>query len=313
MTRNRANLLTQNRENKEALMDTHIPHLDVGSGRHLGALTLFPLWSDARHLGGLSWNNRCLHVQEADGGSVPRLAVHNRASKATVLIEGDVLVGGLQHRMAASTRLIPAGASESVDVLCVEQGRWGGEREHRLDGHRAAPSVRHANVGRGAPERQGEVWRRIARYDRELGASGTSSMLDHLDHDVNEREAVERMLPMPGQRGVVVGIGGQVIGAELFGSSRALTDRWQGLVRGAWLDARLAPAARTTSHDARSFVRGLGRLRLEVQEQRTGVRAVTAKRDSLRISGVSRIEPDGTPVPLHLMAFDESHFLLEYA
>ena len=36
-------------------MDIRIPHLDVGSGRQVGALTLFPIWSDAPHLHGLSW------------------------------------------------------------------------------------------------------------------------------------------------------------------------------------------------------------------------------------------------------------------
>lgn len=293
-------------------METHIPHLDVGSGRHLGPLTLFPIWSDARHLRGLCWTTSALGVEETDGGSVPRLRVQNRGARSAVLIEGDVLVGGFQHRMAASTRVIPGHATTDVDVLCIEQGRWGGDREHRLDGRRGAPSVRHANVA-GDGARQGDVWRRIARYDRELGASGTSSMLDHLEGDAEGIDVAQVMRPMAGQRGVVVGIGGRVIGAELFGSARALAARWDGLVRAAQLDARLAPSVRTTSHDARSFVRGLGRLRLDVAEHLVGASAIAAKHDALRISGVARIESDGTPVPLHLMAFDDSHFLLEYA
>src|SRR5205807_1733495 len=107
---------------------------------------------------------------------VPCLEVLNRAARPTVLIEGDVLAGGLQHRMAASTRVVPAHSRDRVDVLCIEQGRWSGGAAHRADGHRAAPTVRHANLGRGGSERQGEVWRRIGRYDRDFGASSTSSM-----------------------------------------------------------------------------------------------------------------------------------------
>lgn len=40
---------------------------------------------------------------------------------------------------------------------------------------------------------------------------------------------------------MIVGIGGRVVGMGLFGSSRDLTARWDGLVQAAQLDARMAP------------------------------------------------------------------------
>ena len=106
-------------------MSTHLPRLDVGSGRQRGALTLFPVWIDEPSVRGLEWSTTGLDVGELPtGASVGRLVVGNPTPRPAVLLEGDLLVGGMQHRMAASSTLLPARESMAVDVLCVEHGRW---------------------------------------------------------------------------------------------------------------------------------------------------------------------------------------------
>lgn len=287
-------------------MTISIPHLDVGSGRHAGALSVFPVWTDAPHLRGIVWSTDVLEASELDDGAeVERLQVTNRSPRMTALIEGDLLVGGRQHRMAARSRLLGAGTREEVDVLCVEQGRWSGSGGHSASGLRAAPSVRFGNADPRGLDAQGEVWRRISRYDRELGRSRTSSMLDHLGTDPERH--IGRM---PGQRGVIIGIGGRVVGAEIFGSARALAARWDGLLRAARLDARLAAPLPTSSSQARRFARTLGAARLEVADESPLTRSVDARTDALRVSGLVRTG-SGHDAPIHLMAFDPAHPLLE--
>jgi hypothetical protein len=288
-------------------MNLHLPHLDVGSGRRRGGLTLFPVWIDEPSVHGIGWRTSGLAVGELPGdASVGQLVVENPAPRPTVLLEGDLLVGGMQHRMAASSTLLPAHEAMPVDVLCVEHGRWSGERMHRSTGRRASYAVRQGNlVGR---ERSGsaqtEVWARVARYDREFTASPTSSMLDHLDRV--DDEPVRRM---SGQRGVIVGIGGRVIGMELFGSSSGLAARWDGLVRAAQLDARMAPMHATPAQAARDFVRALGRTEFLDGERAGLATAVRSTGGPLTVSGVRLPH---APM-LHLTAFDDTHPLLAAA
>src|SRR4051812_24803892 len=152
-------------------MNTKLPHLDVGSGRQSGALTAFPVWTDAPSMSGIDWSIGGLAVGELDeGASVGRLRVENPSRRSAVLLEGDLLVGGLQNRMAAASRMLAPRQADTVDVVCVEQGRWDGADEHRPSGLRGAPSVRHGNLMRRDGGAQGEVWRRIARYEAEFGS-----------------------------------------------------------------------------------------------------------------------------------------------
>jgi hypothetical protein len=132
-------------------------------------------------------------------------------------------------------------------------------------------------------------------------------MLEHLRRD--EAPAIKRM---PGQRGVVVGIGGRVLGLELFGSSRGLASRWDGLVQAAWLDARSAPAVPTPSWQARKLIRALGSLALGVGGAQGSYRAVRFDEGPLRVSGIAAAHAPAL-APIHLTAFDDAHPLLQEA
>jgi hypothetical protein len=289
-------------------MNTQIPHLDVGSGRQCGALTVFPVWVDAPSVRGLEWSTTALEVGEMPDADVNRLVVGNPATRPTVLLEGDLLVGGMQHRMAASSTVLPGEDALTVDVLCVEAGRWSGEHLHRSTGRRASYAVRQGGLAafeRGAS--QSEVWSRVSRYDRRFGSSPTSSMLDHLDRV--DDEPVRRM---SGQRGVIIGVGGRVLGMELFGSSKGLAARWDGLVQAAQLDARLAAPVPTRSQAARDFVRALGRTSLRDGGAAGMAAAVRSDHGPLRVSGVRGAHLPEAPL-LHLAAFDDSHPLLAAA
>ncbi len=129
-------------------------------------------------------------------------------------------------------------------------------------------------------------------------------MLDHLDRI--DDEPIRRM---SGQRGVIIGIGGRVIGMELFGSSRGLAARWDGLIRAAQLDARMAPDRATPAQAARDFVRALGRTSLRDGERAGLATAVRSDHGPLRASGVRGASLPGAPL-LHLTAFDDTHPLL---
>ena len=269
--------------------------LHVGHGTSFGAVTLFPVWTDAPGRGGLDWSGVGLRVAEREGEPVVgELVVQNTGTKPIVLLEGDLLAGGWQDRMVAASTIVDCREARVVEVVCVEHGRWGGDQAHGARGRRGAASVqygldraRHPEPRSGQNDQncreqhepaQYQVWQRIGRFETELGGTASSSMLDHLGRA--PRVDAGRL---PGQRGVVVGIGGVVAWGELFGSTAGLASRWTGLLNAAMLDAQLAPAAKTPASAARHFVSGW---------------AAMPAMDTQALAAIAETTLDFDPVPL---------------
>src|SRR3954452_9794290 len=120
-----------------------MPNIHVGRGAERGALTIFPIWGEYAGSRGYTTQIEDAVLSEQDGGpSVESLTVTNPAEKPMLMLEGQILEGGWQNRMLARSCLVPAQADWAVDVVCVEPGRWGGERAHRAFNRRASNRVR---------------------------------------------------------------------------------------------------------------------------------------------------------------------------
>src|SRR5215469_4017620 len=138
---------------------TTIPDLHVGHGITLGPVTMFPVWADAVPLRNVVTGTAArVSVSELpDRAAVPHLTVTNLGPKPALLLEGELLEGGLQTRALAVDLLIAPGTSVVVDVACVEQGRWGGASGHTHRARRASASVQHRLRG-DTTSRQHYVW-----------------------------------------------------------------------------------------------------------------------------------------------------------
>lgn len=288
-------------------MNDRIPPLHVGQGTTLGALTVFPVWIESEPVRGLEWRPSSLRVSERAGSPVVgELVAQNASRQPLVALEGDLVTGGWQDRMLAASVILAPGEARMLDALCVEHGRWSGAQAHSAAGRRAALGVRHQNLAaRRRPDRnaQHDVWGRIARYDTALGGSATATLSAHLDRTTLDVRRLPR--PIAGQRGVIVGVGGRILGAELFGSPRGLALRWRGILEAAVLDARLAPERSTQAEAARGFARVVAGMRLEVGVESPESRAIASTRGSVRATGLARESL------VHLSLLDESHPVLE--
>jgi len=211
-------------------------------------------------------------VAEREGSPVVgELVLTNVGVKAALLLEGELLEGGWQHRVLQHDLVLAAGASLVAAVACVEAGRWEGDAGHRRTARRASPSVRGPLNTAPMEDRQQEVWRRVARYDAAFGASKTSSYVDHLDRLENADGSVEqaallaqarRVRPLPGQRGVMVGLAGQPVLVEVYPSTSSLGAHLGELLAGMLLDAAAGglAAEATPGRRARRLAGRLDRL-----------------------------------------------------
>lgn len=235
---------------------TKIPALHVGQAIEAGPVTLFPVWTDAPGVRGVQTGTAAsVAVTELESGpSVSSLVLENLGAKPVLLLEGELLEGGWQTRALVRDVILAPRESRVVEVACVEQNRWAGAAVHDRRGRRATNSVQAALR---APDRQARVWDDVRRYDDALGATATSSLADHLDR-VPQAVAPR---PLPGQSGVIVGVAGQPIALELFGSQSALAAHLPGIVEAATLEAMLHPRVeRVPARRARRFAEAVEKI-----------------------------------------------------
>ncbi len=226
--------------------------LDLHLGRPLvrGGLTLFPVWNgQAVMTRGYDLRSSLLHVDERAGSPVVgELVVRNDGARPALVLEGELLEGGQQHRAAARSALVGAGQAHLLEVRCVEQGRWHGSTSHVRFGRRAPVSVR---TGRD----QSEVWQRVHDLEQRYDASGTHSLLEVTGRAAaRAAESVAGLRPLPFTCGLLVGVGGQPAMLEVFDSPRSFAQAWDALVRSVAVDALSTAPVPTPGRRARRFL-----------------------------------------------------------
>ncbi|HEY2845776.1 MAG TPA: DUF6569 family protein, partial [Bryobacteraceae bacterium] len=195
----------------------------------------------------------------AGGAEVNRLVLVNNSKRPLLLLAGEVVTGGKQDRIIGKDRLVPA-ESDPVDlsVFCVEPGRWV-ERSSTFNapaaksvmGAMVQPSVRSKAM---AEKNQQQVWDEVrnARGGAALGLSAPAQAQveasssyaavienDEVQHKLEavaapmqeEYQSVIRQLRDKNAVGVVVAVNGEVIWADIFGSTKLLEKYWPKLVR----------------------------------------------------------------------------------
>ncbi|MFH1329164.1 MAG: DUF6569 family protein [Actinomycetota bacterium] len=228
--------------------------LRFGEPQQSGPLTMVPVFHDGeavpyRLFAGAVAEGVVL-VEEVGGGSVPELQVVNHAGRPVLLLEGEVLGGLRQTRTLNTTVLVPAQATLTIPVSCVEAGRWGAARPMAREDLHASPRVRAAkNIGvqhearRGVGYRshQGEVWGAV---DRHLSLHEVDSSTA-LYSEVHRRRAgaideiTVPLRPAAGQRGVLALVGARPLALDVFDRPDTLAFLWRGLVGSYAADARV--------------------------------------------------------------------------
>jgi len=234
--------------------------LDLHLGRPLarGALTIFPVW-DGHAVPDQGYDLGGEHVTVAERAGhavVAELVVTNTGSRPVLVLEGELFEGGQQHRVAARAVLVGAGASQVLDVRCVEQGRWSGAAGHARSGRRAPLSVRSALD-------QSQTWERVSRFEQRYRTSATSSLLEATrDADQQAAALVRGLRPLPYQGGVLLCLGGQSAQLESYDCPRTLAAVWDALLHAAALDALALAPVPTPGRRARRFLEQVGQLPL---------------------------------------------------
>ena len=197
----------------------------------------------------------------SEGGRVPELAVENRARLPVLIVDGEELVGAKQNRVANLTMLIPAAATTTIPVSCVEAGRWSYNRRDfgvsdRVQNARGrAEKLQDVRASmRAAGSRasdQGRVW---ASLDEEAAALGAPSPTRDMGalferHALALDDFVAALAATPDQVGAIFAMGGRRFGLDLFDKAATLGDFLPKLVRSYAVDTLGHERRRRSLHE----------------------------------------------------------------
>lgn len=291
-----------------------IPELHIGRGTTRGSVTVFPVWWASPPLRRLVTGGAAtLDVSEMDDGAeVSHVAIANCGKSPALILEGELLEGGLQSRALVRDVILQPESRRLVEVACVEQGRWGGTTEHQRHSRRATPRVVRSLRTLG-PWRQDRVWQDVDRY-QSLATSPTLSLADQLEMiDGRHADTEPAMVTLPGQCGVLVGVGGQPLGLELFGTAAGLATHLPAILDGARMDGMLIPDGGTPvpSRRARRFAGRLQGVELSaavLEDAGMGL-SLIAETEHAMVRGVALM--DGRIA--HLSVLNTRHPVLEMA
>ena len=188
-------------------------------------------------------------TEVSEAGSVPELLVVNSAHRPILIVDGEELVGAKQNRIVNLTILVPAASKLTIPVSCVEAGRW----RARSRAFAAAPRAQyatgrakrmaqvtasmHARGDHGSD--QAAVWSDIAFKSARLGARSPTAAMEaiYTSHSSSIERFVEACRPFDEQVGALFGVGGTIVGMDLFDRQSTLRRMLPKLVRSVAVDA----------------------------------------------------------------------------
>ena len=145
-------------------------NLKVGDPQQKNNIVVFFLSSDEKKNDNyLSFSQaldqKLVDVSEVnEKGFFNKLKVANRSNQILLILGGEQIIGHKirQHRIVASTTLVPANATVLLKVNCGEQFRWSAQFDDNMD---ASESL---YFSRGNLGKQFKIWDEIKNISNEL-------------------------------------------------------------------------------------------------------------------------------------------------
>jgi len=238
------------------LIQERIEEVVLGEPTIHGQMVMFPLLSEEE--GTVDYiildeaiANGCAHVTEIDeSGTVPELKFKNSSDKRIFMMEGEELVGAKQNRTLNLSILAPAEKEITIPVTCVESGRWRtceserfdtSDRVHYSRGRRKKMESVSENMNfYNRPEaNQSEVWKEISSKELRMESFSPTSSMGAIFEDNKGRisDYVKAFTAVENQAGMLVMVGDDIVGLDLFDNKETLKKLMPKLVRSFALDA----------------------------------------------------------------------------
>lgn len=256
-------------------LNLDLNELKMGRAQRFQNITVFPLLAEIQpKLNYLAldtaMDRNLVEITEvSESGSVPNLAVHNRADLPVLIVDGEEVLGAKQNRVVNTSILLPAKSSTTIPVSCTEQGRWN-KVSHCFSKSdtvlyakaraKKAKAVSHNYKVNDIPaSNQNVVWKEIHDLECKANFKSPSSAMNDVFKAQKQSldECLKSIRPIEDQRGLLVCVDGKPLGCDYVSRPEVYERLHNKLVRSYVIDALLekkaGKAARKDS--ARAFLK----------------------------------------------------------
>ena len=201
-------------------------NLKVGDPQQKNNIVVFFLSSDEKKNDSyLSFfqalDQKLVDVSEVnERGFVNKLKVTNKSSQSLLILGGEQILGNKikQHRIVATTVLIPSNATVFINVNCGEQYRWSALLNSNVD------ISETLYFSRGNLGKQYKIWNEIKNISDELRVKSFTSSVEEIykkrKNDI--QEIVSFFEPGTYDVGVAIGVNNQIKSLDVFSSNNHL-------------------------------------------------------------------------------------------
>ena len=247
--------------------------LDVGRPVSHNGLTIVPVYNrkiaDRTEYVTLedALKMKWIEIAEVDGGRVPQVKISNLSKHILYLLGGEILSGARQDRILAQDVLLDPGTKNLlVPVFCVEQGRWTAVSPTFTSKSNLGTATLRAQAMAQAPAAQSRIWDEVQAQNEKMAvASGTSAYQAAFDKKENKEaiEAIERKIAEELRLsdetvGVVIGLGGRIVSADIFANPYLFKKQWPKILKSSALSAlHEGKSGAMTEKAAADFLKGL--------------------------------------------------------
>jgi hypothetical protein len=244
----------ERRTTDQVILD-QLARLRVGVGAAHAGMAVFPVFASNAAAPALRYRtleqaiaDGAVEVVEQASATVPELTLRNKGDVMIFVLDGEEVIGGRQNRIVNASFLIAANSTVTLPVTCVEHGRWHDVSPRFSSGESMPHAMRlakhqqvSANLRAGSRPLadQGATWDAIAEKQATTGTRSATGAL----HDIYRSQQVrlnawEQTFPyVAGAVGFIIGLGGQISGADLFDQPATAEALWPKLRRSYALDA----------------------------------------------------------------------------
>ena len=198
-------------------------------------------------------------IEELYEPEVERISITNIGSNFLVAFEGMIIDGLQQARMVAVDQIIEPGEQTTLDVVCVEQGRWGDEFSGDIV-PRAPVSVLAALRGNNDTSHpQSRVWTSVKTHQSRTQSLHTTSLPRLIESYRESRtwipfREIEEFSLNPKSNGLAVSVQGEPLIVEFFSSPELLRSQFRGIVESVLWDLEDHSVSKTSNRNLIDFL-----------------------------------------------------------
>lgn len=197
----------------------------------------------------------------SDKGDVPFLFLDNGSLNHVLVLNGMELIGGKQNRICNTDIIAPRGRKIRIPVSCVERRRWHYNQPHFTTSGALFRSSSRSLLNRSVSNtvrfrnqflsNQHAVWSQVDRSLEEFSTKSRTADFQAVRENVKSRvdAIVNGLQPVRSQIGAIFVLeDGDILGAEILGSTELFAKSIAKIVKGFALDAINAKEIKTVDN-----------------------------------------------------------------